>query len=188
VRLAGISGLLAGAFSMAAGEFVSVSAQRELLARELDVEREALDAAPEAEREELAALYEQRGLPADLAVLLAGQMMKTPEMALEAHAREELGIDPRSMGSPYLVALSSLVSFAVGAAVPLVPWLFTSGNAGIVTSVGLAALAAVGIGLALSQATGRSRLRSVFRQLAVSMLAAGVTYLIGRFVGVSVGH
>ncbi|MGC8627477.1 MAG: VIT1/CCC1 transporter family protein [Acidimicrobiales bacterium] len=188
VRLAGISGLLAGAFSMAAGEFVSVSAQKELLARELDVEREALDAAPEAEREELAALYEQRGLPADLAAFLAGHMMKTPEMALEAHAREELGIDPRSMGSPLLVAVSSLVSFAVGAAVPLVPWLFTSGNAGIVGSVALAALAAVGIGLALSQATGRSRLRSVFRQLAVSMLAAGVTYLIGRFVGVSVGH
>jgi VIT1/CCC1 family predicted Fe2+/Mn2+ transporter len=187
VRLAGISGLLAGAFSMAAGEYISVSAQKELLARELDVEREALTTAPEAERDELAALYEKRGLPPELAFDLAGHMMKTPDMALEAHAREELGIDARAMGSPLVPAFSSLASFAVGAAVPLVPWLFTAGTAAIVSSVGLAALAAIGIGVALAQATGRSRAWSIFRQLAVSMLAASVTYLIGTLVGVSTG-
>ncbi len=188
VRLAGISGLLAGAFSMAAGEFVSVSAQRELLARELDIERQALTEAPEAEREELAALYQQRGLPAEAARYLAQEMMKTPELALEVHAREELGIDQRSMGSPYLAAVSSLASFAVGAAVPLVPWLFVAGNPAIAASLVLAAVTAVAIGLVLSQATGRSRVRNVLRQLAVSMLAAGVTYLIGRLVGVSVSR
>ncbi len=187
VRLAGISGLLAGAFSMAAGEYVSVSAQKELLARELEIERRALTTAPEAERDELAALYEQRGLPSELARDLARHMMKTPDMALEAHAREELGIDARSMGSPYVPAFSSLASFVLGAAVPLIPWLFTAGTTAIVSSVGLAALAAVGIGLVLAQATGRSRARSIFRQLAVSMLAASVTYLIGTLVGVSAG-
>jgi VIT1/CCC1 family predicted Fe2+/Mn2+ transporter len=186
VRLVGFAGLLAGAFSMAAGEYISMSAQRELLVRELEVERQALSQAPEAERQELAELYEERGLPHEMAVYLAGQMMKTPELALEAHAREELGIDPASLGSPYLASASSFASFAVGAAIPLAPWLFVSGFVASVLSLGLVALAAFVIGLLLAQATGRSRLRSIVRQLAVSMLAAGVTYLIGRLVGISI--
>jgi VIT1/CCC1 family predicted Fe2+/Mn2+ transporter len=182
VRLAGFAGLLAGALSMAAGEYISMSAQKELLARELEVERRALTKAPEAERLELARLYEERGIPADDAAYLASQMMKTPEMALEAHAREELGIDPRSLGSPYLASASSLTSFAVGAAVPLAPWWFISGSAAAVSSLGLVALAGLIIGLVLAQATGRSKLRSVLRQLVVSMGAAGVTYAIGTLV------
>ena len=186
VRLVGFAGLLAGAFSMAAGEYISMSAQGELLARELDVERQALSQAPDAERQELAELYEERGLPREMAAYLASQMMKTPELALEAHAREELGIDPASLGSPYLAAASSFGSFAIGAAIPLAPWLFVSGFVAALCSLGLVAFASVLIGLLLAQATGRSRFRSIVRQLAVSMLAAGVTYLIGKLVGIDI--
>lgn len=188
VRLAGFAGLLAGAFSMAAGEYVSMSAQQELLGRELEVERRALHLAPEAEREELAQIYERRGLTVEAAAYLAQMMMRTPEMALEAHAREEIGIDPSVIGSPYPAAASSLASFTLGAAVPLVPWFFLTGGVAVAVSVVAVALSSVVVGLVLSQATGRSPLRSALRQIVVSMLAAGVTYLVGRLIGVSVVH
>ena len=188
VRLAGFAGLLAGAFSMAAGEYVSMSAQQELLGRELEVERRALHLAPEAEREELAQIYERRGLTVEAAAYLAQMMMRTPEMALEAHAREEIGIDPSVIASPYPAAASSLASFTLGAAVPLVPWFFLTGGVAVAVSVVAVALSSVVVGLVLSQATGRSPLRSALRQIVVSMLAAGVTYLVGRLIGVSVVH
>jgi VIT1/CCC1 family predicted Fe2+/Mn2+ transporter len=188
VRLAGFAGLLAGAFSMAAGEYVSMSAQRELLGRELDVERRALHLAPEAEQEELAQIYERRGLTSEAASYLAEMMMRTPEMALEAHAREEIGIDPSALLSPYPAALSSLASFTLGAAVPLVPWFFLTGGAAVAVSVSAVAVSSLVIGWLLSQATGRSAVRSAIRQIVVSMLAAGVTYLVGRVVGASVAH
>jgi VIT1/CCC1 family predicted Fe2+/Mn2+ transporter len=188
VRLAGFAGLLAGAFSMAAGEYVSMSAQRELLNRELDVERRALRREPEAERRELAELYEHRGLSPEDASSLAEMMMSTPEMALQAHAREEIGIDPSSLPSPYPATVSSLVSFSVGAAVPLVPWFFLRGLPAVASSVFAVAVCSVVIGVLLSQATGRSSVRSAFRQVVVCMLAAGVTYIVGRLVGISVVH
>jgi len=188
VRLAGFAGLLAGAFSMAAGEYVSMSAQRELLNRELDIERSALRREPEAERRELAELYEHRGLSPEDASSLAEMMMSTPEMALQAHAREEIGIDPSALPSPYPAAVSSLISFSVGAAVPLVPWFFLRGLPAVATSVCAVAVCSVVIGVLLSQATGRSPVRSAFRQVVVCMLAAGVTYLVGRLVGISVVH
>lgn len=188
VRLAGVAGLLAGAFSMAAGEYVSMSAQRDLLARELEVERQALVSSPQDEFRELAELYERRGLPPENAAYMAQMMMRTPELALEAHAREEIGVDPSSLGSPYLAALSSLVSFMVGAVIPLLPWFFLSGAPAVAASVSLVAVSSVLAGVALSQATGRSPVRSALRQLAVSMLAAGLTYVIGRVVGISVIH
>jgi vacuolar iron transporter family protein len=188
VRLAGFAGLLAGAFSMAAGEYVSMSAQRELLNRELDVERSALRREPEAERRELAELYEHRGLSPEDASSLAEMMMSTPEMALQAHAREEIGIDPSSLPSPYPAAVSSLISFSVGAAVPLVPWFFLRGLPAVASSVLAVAVCSVVIGVLLSQATDRSPVRSASRQVVVCMLAAGVTYLVGRLVGISVVH
>jgi VIT1/CCC1 family predicted Fe2+/Mn2+ transporter len=188
VRLAGWAGLLAGAFSMAAGEYVSMSAQRELLARELDVERKALSLEPEAELDELAKVYERRGLTSEAARSLAEMMMRTPELALEAHAREEIGIDPSALGSPYPPAIWSFASFAVGALIPLVPWFFWRGVPAVVASVSAATVAAVVIGLLLAQATGRSRVRSAVRQLFVSLAAAGITYLVGRLIGVSVVH
>ncbi|HEX3981510.1 MAG TPA: VIT1/CCC1 transporter family protein, partial [Acidimicrobiales bacterium] len=127
VRLAGLAGLVGGAFSMAAGEYVSMRAQSELMERELDVEREAIHHDPEDERRELAAIYRSRGLDHDMAEELSVTMMRDPELALETHAREELGINPAETGKPLQAAAASFVSFAVGAFIPLVPWLFASG-------------------------------------------------------------
>jgi VIT1/CCC1 family predicted Fe2+/Mn2+ transporter len=186
VRLAGFAGLLAGAFSMAAGEYVSMKAQGELLARELDMEARELKRSPVAEHQELAEIYRSRGIDPKLAGEMAAEMMRTPEMALETHAREELGVDPHSLGSPYLAGASSFASFAVGAAIPLIPWFFTFGGLGEGLSLILAAGTAIAIGAGLGLATGRSVPRSALRQLVVSMLAAGVAFAIGRLVGVSV--
>jgi VIT1/CCC1 family predicted Fe2+/Mn2+ transporter len=143
IRLAGLAGLLAGAFSMAAGEYVSMKAQTELLERELEMERVELRRAPDAERAELAQLYESRGVDPDVAGELAHEMMRTPELALETHAREELGVDPRSLGNPYQAAGASAASFGIGAVVPLMPWFFTHGTAAVLISIVLGAAAAV---------------------------------------------
>lgn len=183
VRLAGLVSLVGGAFSMAAGEYVSMSAQRELAERELEVERREIHRRPESERRELAHLYERRGLTAEMAASLAEQMMRDPELALETHAREELGIDPSKLGRPVGAAVSSFVSFALGALVPLVPWLGWSGNGAVLASLVLAVVAAVGIGVALAGFTGRPWWRSALRQLAIAVVAAGVPYLIGHLVG-----
>jgi vacuolar iron transporter family protein len=185
VRLAGLAGLVAGAFSMAAGEYVSMRAQSELLERELDNERLELARNPHMEQKELAKVYERRGLTADAAFEMAGLMMRDPELALETHAREELGVDPSSLGSPMAAAGSSLVTCALGGLVPLLPWFFSGGTVAIVTTIVLATLLAIGIGLALSAFTGRSAVRTVSRQLLVSGTAAAVTYAIGSLVGVA---
>lgn len=186
VRLTGLAGLLAGAFSMAAGEYVSMQAQRELVQRELDIERRALDERPEGEVHELTAIYVRRGIDPSIARGLAHEVMQDPELALATHAREELGISPESLGSPVQAAASSFASFAVGALLPLLPWLFASGAAATLASVGIGIAAALGVGTLLAVFTGRSRLRSAIRQLVVSAVAASVTYGIGRAVGVGV--
>jgi VIT1/CCC1 family predicted Fe2+/Mn2+ transporter len=186
VRLAGVAGLVAGAFSMAAGEYVSMQGQRELLQRELDVERQALRADPESERRELAAIYEGRGLDPTLAKDLADEVMADPDLALETHAREELGIDPGALGSPILAAGSSFVTFSLGAVLPLLPWLVTDGTRATLISVAIGVVASLVVGAVLAWFTGRPPWRSALRQLAVAAVAAGVTYGIGRLVGVSV--
>jgi VIT1/CCC1 family predicted Fe2+/Mn2+ transporter len=185
VRLSGLAGLVAGAFSMAAGEFVSMQAQRELLERELEVEREALEQSPAAERGELVAIYERRGLTPAFAHQLADMMMRDPKTALETHAREELGIDPTSLGSPLIAAVSSFATFALGALLPLIPWLLSHGNGALVASILIGAVAAVAVGGVLGGLTGRSIARGAVRQLAVAAVAAAVTYGIGRAVGAS---
>jgi VIT1/CCC1 family predicted Fe2+/Mn2+ transporter len=185
VRLAGLAGLVAGAFSMAAGEYVSMQAQRELLLRELDVERQALREDPDTERRELAQIYEGRGVEPSTAKELADEMMRSPELALETHAREELGINPSRLGSPFVAAGSSLLTFALGALLPLLPWLIGSGTAAVLASVGISAVAALAVGAALGRFTGRSSLRSAVRQLVLAAIAASITYGIGRLVGVS---
>lgn len=184
VRLAGLAGLLGGAFSMAAGEYVSMRAQRELLERELDIERRELARRPESERRELVAIYQRRGLEPALARELAERMMATPEMALETHAREELGIDPTSLGSPVQAALSSFVSFAAGAVLPLIPFLVSAGNGAVLAAVIVAGLAALAIGAALSVFTGRSWAWSSGRSLLVCAMAGAITYGVGTAVGV----
>ena len=184
VRLAGLSGLIAGAFSMAAGEYLSMRAQSELLEAELDMERVEIQRRPEKERRELAAIYRSRGIDEGTADDLATQMMRDPELALETHAREELGIDPASLGSPIKASLSSFVAFAIGAIIPLFPWLFAHGTAAKVATVILGAAAAVTVGALLSRFTGRPALRSALRQLLFAGVPAGITYLVGSVVGV----
>jgi VIT1/CCC1 family predicted Fe2+/Mn2+ transporter len=186
VRLAGLAGLVGGAFSMAAGEYVSMRAQTELRERELELERIELRRSPENERRELAAIYQSRGVAPDVADELAAQMMRDPELALETHAREELGIDPEELGSPVQASISSFLAFAFGAVLPLIPWFVTRGTAGTVGSVIIGAVAAVAIGVALAAFTGRSAVRSALRQLLIAAAAAGVTFALGNAVGVGV--
>jgi VIT1/CCC1 family predicted Fe2+/Mn2+ transporter len=184
VRLAGLAGLVAGAFSMAAGEYVSMRAQTELLERELELERREIRRRPENERRELAAIYRSRGVHPSTADELATEMMRDPDLALETHAREELGIDPTSLGSPVGAAVSSFIAFCLGAVVPLIPWFFAKGTTAVVLSVVLGAIAALVVGALLAQFTGRSPLKSALRQLFIATLAAGVTFAIGKAVGV----
>jgi VIT1/CCC1 family predicted Fe2+/Mn2+ transporter len=183
VRLAGVAGLVAGSFSMAAGEFLSMTAQRELLQRELEVERRALKRSPEGEANELRGMYVQRGIDPAVARDMVNEVHQNPELALETHAREELGINTAQLGSPVQAALASFVTFAIGAFIPLFPWLYTSGSTAVVSSIVLAAVASVMVGVVLASFTERPMVRSALRQLAVTVVAAGVTYGVGRAVG-----
>ena len=187
VRLAGLAGLIAGAVSMAAGEYVSMRAQTELFERELEIERRELHRHPQAETAELSRIYEARGVRPGRARAMAEEMMRDPDLALETHAREELGIDPGSLGSPWSAAISSFIAFTVGAIVPLLPWFFGHGDAATIASVVLGAIAAVVVGVALANLTGRSPVRSGLRQLGIATGAAAVTFAVGRVVGVGVG-
>jgi VIT1/CCC1 family predicted Fe2+/Mn2+ transporter len=186
VRLAGIAGLVAGSFSMAAGEYLSMSAQRELLERELDIERKALDRSPEGETNELRGMYVKRGINPTVARDMANEVMQDPQLALETHAREELGIDPEQLGSPIQAAVASFFTFALGAFIPLLPWLITSGTKAVVASVVLGALASIAVGVVLAAYTERSYVRSALRQLTITVVAAGVTYGVGRAIGTGV--
>ncbi len=160
-------------------------AQAELFARELRVEEEAISADPDTERRELARIYRSRGLRSGLADEVASQLMRDPGQALESHAREELGIRQDRLGSPFGAAASSLASFAVGAAVPLLPWYVATGTTAVLASVALGVVAALSVGVAIGIATGRSRLRSALRQLMITAPAAGIVFLVGRVVGVA---
>ena len=181
IVLTGLAGLAAGAFSMAAGEYVSVSSQNELVAAEVSKERLELERHPEAERRELAAVFRQRGVDADLADRVARQVSAHPEQALRVHVREELGVDHQDLPSPVLAGGTSLVTFAAGALVPLLPYLLGFSVLGV--SVALAAVAAfIGGGL-VSRVTSRPFLSGALRQLILASLAAGLTFGIGKLVG-----
>lgn len=186
VRVAGLAGLLAGAISMAAGEYNSMRVQAELLERELDLERIELQRNPNVETVELSQIYAARGMDPDAARELAEAVMADPDLALETHAREELGIDPGSLGSPLAAASSSLGAFAVGALVPLLPWFVGTGNAAVVASLVLAVVAAVAVGLLTARLTERSAPRMVLRQVGFTLVPAAVTFAIGSVVGVGV--
>lgn len=186
VLVGGIAGLVAGALSMASGEYVSMRANRELLERELDVERREIEADPAGETLELAGIYADRGIDTDAALAMANRMMADPHTALEAHARDELGIDPGQLGSPVGAALASFLAFALGAAIPLLPWFVVSGTAGIVASLVLGLAAAVALGAGLGVLAGRSWVKGAVRQVVVVLGCFVVTYLIGRAVGAAV--
>ncbi|MFE1588231.1 VIT1/CCC1 transporter family protein [Streptomyces sp. NPDC058737] len=185
VVISGLAGLAAGAFSMAAGEYTSVASQRELVEAELDVERRELCKHPADEEAELAALYEARGVEPELAREVARQLSSDPEQALEIHAREELGIDPSDLPSPTVAAVSSFGSFALGALLPVLPFLL--GASALWPAVLLALAGLFLCGAVVAKVTARSWWYSGLRQLALGGAAAGVTYLLGSLFGTAVG-
>lgn len=188
VRVAGLAGLLGGAFSMAAGEYVSMRAQVELFQRELAIERREIEEHPAAEKQELIHIYRRRGIAETLAVRLADDMMADHELALATHAREELGIDPDSLGSPTQAALASFVSFALGAVIPLAPYLIGLGRStALVLAIVLAGAAALVVGGLLGTFTGRSAWISGLRSLAIAAAAGSVTFGVGALIGIARG-
>lgn len=186
VLLAGVAGLLAGAFSMAAGEYISVKSQRELYEKQLALEAQELEASPEEEHEELALIYQAKGVPADQANELARQILANPDTAIQTLAREELGLDPGSLGSPWAAALSSFVAFSIGAVIPVIPYLLIRSSSAILVSAAACGLALFVVGALISIFTGRNMAYSGFRMVGIGALAAAVTFLIGRLLGVSV--
>ncbi len=187
IVLTGVAGMLAGAFSMAAGEYVSVRSQREMFEEQIEAEREELAAYPEQEQAELALIYAARGLEPDEARRVAARIFQDPERALDTLAREELGLDPSSLGSPWLAAASSFAAFAVGALVPVAPFLLGSGQSALTASVALTALSLFGVGAAISLFTGHGALRGGLRMLAIGGGAGLATFSIGRLFGVGLG-
>jgi VIT1/CCC1 family predicted Fe2+/Mn2+ transporter len=184
VMLAGLAGLCAGAFSMAAGEYVSVSSQNELVTAEVTKERRELERHPHAEQRELAAVFRRRGVDPDLADEVARQISAHPDQALRVHVQEELGVDHHELPSPVTAGAASLVTFATGALVPLIPYL--AGFHSLVAALALAAVAAVIGGGLVSRFTDRPFLLGAVRQLLLAAAAAGLTYGIGSLVGAAV--
>jgi len=186
IVLAGVAGLLAGAFSMAAGEYVSMRSQTELLERQIELERAELEAMPEEEEAEIAAIYRARGFPDDEAKAIATRLMADPAIALETLVREELGLDPEELGSPWGAAISSFIAFAVGAFVPLLPFILLTGFTALAVSIALTAVALFSVGAAVSLLTGKSAIYTGIRQLAIGAAAAAITYAVGSLIGVNV--
>ena len=187
VLLAGVAGLLAGAFSMAAGEYISMQSQRELFERQIELERAEMQAMPEEEEAEMAALYRAKGFLDDEAKAIAHRLFEDPERALDQLIREELGLDPDELGSPFGAAFGSFIAFAFGAFVPVIPYLIGSGVVAFGKAIGLSLVALFGVGAGVSLLTGRGVLFSGARQVGIGAAAAIVTFVVGTIIGVSVG-
>ncbi|HEV2220242.1 MAG TPA: VIT1/CCC1 transporter family protein [Casimicrobiaceae bacterium] len=187
VVLTGVAGMAAGAFAMAAGEYVSVQSQREFYEYQIGLERDELKEYPEAEAQELALIYAAKGLPTKQADRLAKRLVADPEHALDTLAREELGLNPGELGSPLGAASSSLISFAVGAFAPLAPFVFGGGDHALPWTIGITATGLFGVGAALSLFTGRNALYSGVRMLVLGAIAGAVTFAIGHTLGVATG-
>jgi VIT1/CCC1 family predicted Fe2+/Mn2+ transporter len=188
VLMAGAAGLLAGALSMASGEYVSVRSQREMYQYQMALEREELDEYPEEEAEELALIYQARGVELAQARSVSRALLARPEQALDVLAREELGLNPDDLGSPWRAAAASFVTFAVGAALPLAPFLAGAGGTrAIVAAVVITATALFAVGLGLSLFTGRAALRSALRMVLIGGGAGTLSFLVGRALGVALG-
>ena len=181
VVLTGVAALVAGAFSMGTGEYISVTNQNELVQSEVSLERQMLSQFPAAEQEELAGYFRQYGADPDTAARMAAAVSADPGTALRIHAREELGVDPEGLPSPLLAGVSSLFAFSAGALVPLLPYL--AGADVLAVTLGLTAVALVAGGMAVGRLTGRPVLRSGLRQLAFGALAIAVTYYVGHLIG-----
>jgi vacuolar iron transporter family protein len=185
--LAGVAGLLAGAFSMAAGEYISMRVQRELFERMLHIEAHELANDPDDERAELTAIYESKGFPPHLAREVTDVLMRDPQVALDTHAREELGLDPEQLGSPVGAAAWSFLTFGGGAAVPLIPFVIGTGTAAAMAAIIASGIALFAVGALMTLITGRNATRSGLRMLLVGGAAAGITFGVGRLFHVGAG-
>jgi VIT1/CCC1 family predicted Fe2+/Mn2+ transporter len=180
--------MLAGALSMAAGEYVSVRSQREMYEYQIALEREEVAEYPEEEAEELALIYQARGVELQQAREVSRALLAHPEQALDVLAREELGLNPDDLGSPWGASISSFISFAVGATVPLMPFIArTTGAPALVLTAVLTCTALFGVGLALSLFTGRHALRGALRMVLIGAGAGVVSFLVGKALGVALG-
>ena len=187
VMVTGFAGMLAGAFSMAAGEYVSVASQRDLLARQIAMEKREIAEAPEEEAAELALIFKQKGLTTEQASRTAAEILKHPETAADTLIREELGLDPEQLGSPMSASMASFALFSVGALIPLAPFLIGSGTTAIGAAAGLAGLTLTAVGGLLGFLSGTSVWVSAARMVGLAALASGVTYALGRLFGASLG-
>ena len=188
ILLTGLAGLVAGACSMGLGEWLSVNSSREMHQRQIDEAERALKAAPQLDREELAVIYQSKGLDRPTAETLAGALFKSQDAVLDTLAREELGVDPAELGgSAWAAAISSFCLFAFGAFFPVIPFAFASGWTAVIVSLTLSGLVLAAIGAVTSRFTGRGVVVSAGRQLGIGFLAALVTFGLGRLIGVSLG-
>ena len=187
VLTAGAAGLLAGALSMAAGEYVSVRSQREMYEYQMALEREELREYPDEEAEELALIYQARGVDLEQARAVSRALLARPDQALDVLAREELGLNPEDLGSPWRAAISSFITFAIGAALPLAPFVARlAGTQAIVAAAALTGAALFAVGLGLSLFTGRDALRSAVRMVLIGGGAGTLSFLVGRALGVAI--
>ncbi|MFH1140501.1 MAG: VIT1/CCC1 transporter family protein [Chloroflexota bacterium] len=186
ILLAGVAGLLAGGFSMAAGEYLSVRAQCDVYEREVEIETAEIEESPEQEKEELVFLFQAKGFSLEEAQVASERVLANPEIALNTMAREELGLDPAQMGNPWAVAISSLVAFTLGALIPLSPYFFTTGNLALGISVTGSAVGAPIVGATLSSLSNKNVVWGGIRMLLICAASAGVTYIIGRLMGVTI--
>lgn len=188
VLIAGVAGLLAGAISMALGEWLSVQSSRELYAHQIATEADEIQTSPEEETEELALIYESRGFDKETAKSLADKVLSNKDTALDTLAREELGVNPDELGgSAWEAAITSFILFALGAIIPVAPFMFTSGMPAVFISIGLSTIGLFALGAVITLFTGRTVLYSGFRMVIFGLLAAAVTFGIGRLIGVSIG-
>jgi VIT1/CCC1 family predicted Fe2+/Mn2+ transporter len=178
-----MAGLLAGAFSMGVGEYISVQSQRELLDFQLAFQRHQLRGAPEQEHRILRDIYVDRGLQPEEAARFVDRMFEQPEQATRLLIFEEVGLDERSIGSPYQAGIGSFFAFTLGAVIPLVPYLLAEGAIAFTASLGASLVALLALGYGISRLTHRSTLYSAVRQLVLGALAAGVTYAVGTLLG-----
>ncbi len=186
ILVAGFAGLLAGSISMALGEWLSVQSSRELYQKQIDIEIEEIETSPEAEKKELALIYQAKGVDEETATRLATQVFEDKESAYTTLVREELGIDPDELGgSAWEAAIASFALFAVGAIIPVIPYLFLSGSTAIFASLAISTVGLFGIGAAITLFTGRSVAYSGLRQVLFGLAAAAVTFGIGHLIGVS---
>ena len=188
ILVTGLAGLMAGALSMALGEWLSVQSARELYTHQIGIERDELEASPQEEAEELALIYQSKGLPPEQARAMAERLMADPTTALDTLAREELGIDPEELGgSAWVAAGTSFVLFALGAIIPVAPYFFVEGLTAVMASIILSMIGLFGIGAAITVITGRNALVSGLRQVLFGVAAAAITFGVGRLVGTSLG-